>query len=274
MVKLFFLLSLLFTLNASAENLLHDKIHSYIGDMKYAKNKNFIDIIFEKESDFYIKTKVNVVKVLQTLKENGLLELFYNKPKMLKISFKTNANPLFFVKIMSDTLRGMGYYRYITEHSSLDISEFTWSIKLESEYAMDPILLRNQLRKRGCDIDDILRFNSTSWQYDIDMRDAHLDLSRVRDSEILEFNRSLYPHWIDVSQVKKIKIWALSGSTWYPYVAFYDKSMHLLKVYTRDDRTYQITLKLPVDTAYVKITDMYTLKNIKGGVRIKALGKR
>jgi len=274
LVRLFLFLTIFCTLSLFAQTQLHSKIESLIGEVKYEKNQTFIGIIFEKESNFYNGTKIDVVKILQTLKENGLLHLFYNKPQTLQIAFKTNATPLFFVKIMSDTLRSMGYYRYITEHSSLDNSEFTWSIRLQSEYAMDPILLRNQLRKRGCDIDDITRFTPTSWSYDIDMRDAHLDLDRIRESEVIEFNRSLYAHWLDVSSVKKIKLWALSGSRWYPYVAFYDKSMHLLKVYQRDDRTYQITLKLPKDSMYVKVSDMYTLKNIKGGMRIEAIGKR
>ena len=274
MVKNSLFLLLLFTLELIGSSQLHQRVESFIGKENYLKNRAFINIIFENERNFYIHNRVDDVKVVKTLKDNGLLHLFFDKPQRIEIKFSTNSNPLFFVKIMSDTLRGMGYYRYITHNASLDSSHFIWSIGLKSEYALDPIVLRNHLQKRGCQLEKIVRNSATSWEYVVDMRDAHLDVATIKASEIVEFNKSLYEHWLDVSHVKKISLWALSGSNWYPYITFYDRYMHLLKVYERDSKTYQITLKLPKDSAYVKIGDRYTLKNIKGGIRIKAIGER
>ena len=274
MVKKALFLLFLSVVTLLAEDRLHQRIESFIGKQEYLKHRSFINIIFEKEEEFYLHDRVDDVKVVKTLKDNGLLHLFFDKPRMVDITFLTNANPLFFVKIMSDTLQSMGYYRYITHNASLDSSHFIWSIRLKSEYALDPIVLRNHLQKRGCLLEKIVRNSATSWEYVVDMREAHLDVKRVKALEVVEFNKSLYEHWLDVSEVKKISIWALSGSSWYPYIAFYDRYMHLLKVYERDEQTYQIRLKLPKDCTYVKIGDRYTLKNIKGGIRVKAIGKR
>lgn len=274
MVKKTLFLLLLLTIGLLAESELHERVKSFIGESNYLKNRAFIAIIFEKERDFYLHDRVDDVKVVKTLKDNGLLHLFFDKPQRIDVKFSTNTNPLFFVKIMSDTLRGMGYYRYITHNASLDSSHFTWAIRLKSEYAIDPIVLRNHLQKRGCFIEKIVRNSAHSWEYVVDMRDAHLDVASIKASEVVEFTKSLYEHWLNVSHVKKVRIWALSGSNWYPYIAFYDRYMHLLKVYDRDNKTYQITLRLPKDSAYIKIGDRYTLKNIKGGIRIEAIGER
>jgi hypothetical protein len=69
-------------------------------------------------------------------------------------------------------------------------------------------------------------------------------------------------------------IWSLSGNNWYPYVSIYDKELHLLKVYKRDKKTRKITLQLPEETAYVKLADLYSLKNIKQGLRVQAKGTK
>ena len=273
MVKLFFLCSF-FSLQLFALSDLHLKIQSYITEEKYSKNLSYIKILFENEKAFYTFGKVDDVKVISKLKESGLLSLFYHEVRELDIAFKSNANPILFVKIISDTLRSMGYYRYITKRSLLDNSEFVYAISFESEYAIDPTLLRKELKKRGCDIEDISKHSMTSWSYKIDLKNAYLDLEKVYANERKKIRGSLYENWFDISEISKLKIEALSGSIWYPYVAFYDKSMHLLKVYKRDKKTYKVTFKLPKDSYYIKISDIYSLKNIKGGLRLESYSKR
>ena len=66
------------------------------------------------------------------------------------LNFETNGAALFFVKIMGDTLRNIGYYRYVTQESNLQSKRFKWTISLNSEYATDPIILQRELLKSGC----------------------------------------------------------------------------------------------------------------------------
>jgi len=255
-------------------NPLYEKINALIGDDAYARHKAFIKIIFADEDKFYTNSRVDVAIVISTLKDNGLLDLFFKKPQEMHLTFSSSGNPLFFVKIMSDTLSSMGYYRFITDRSKQDESGFFWTIRLTGEYAIDPILLKDALNKRGCSIVDIDRHSQTNWSYDIDMKNAYLMLKELKPFTEKVLKKSLYEHWLNVKSSKSLTIWSLSGNSWYPYISIYNKELHLLKVFKRDSRTKKLKLKLPDNTTYVKIADLYSLKNIKQGLRVQAQGNK
>ena len=247
----------------SKEDLLTQKIKTFLEPKVYKENKAFIEIIFSPKEEYYFSERVDVVKVAQTLKDNGLLNLFFVKPQELTLRFKTSGAPLFFVKIMGDSLRNMGYYRYVTKESTLNESEFIWTITFTSEYATDPLILQKELQKNGCDITDIQRESSVDWTYTVDMRDANLDIVRLDQNKEFQLKRSLYAHWLDVSSVQILKIKSSSRNNWYPYIAYYDRSMHLLEVIKKDKKVRTLTLEIPRYAKYIKISDLYTLKNIR-----------
>lgn len=257
---------------AEKKELLLEKIKALIGENAYARHIKFIEIIFADKDEFYTNKRVDVAKVILMLKDNGLLDLFFKKPKEMHLTFQSSGYPLFFVKIMSDTLQSMGYYRFITDWSKQDESGFFWTIRLTGEYAIDPVLLKNALQKRGCDIVDINRNSQTDWSYHIDMKNAYLMLDELLPDTQRVLKKSLYEHWLDARSAKSLTIWSLKGNNWYPYISIYDRELHLLKVYKRDRKTYKIKLELPEDTAYLKIADLYSLKNIKEGLRVEANG--
>lgn len=271
MVARFVLLLFLAVQGWSATALL-EKVRDFVGTETYEKNRSFIAIIFKDESGYYHNGHLDVVKVVETLKNNGLIQLFFTEPSHMTLTFKTNATPLFFVKLMGDTLRAVGYYRYITEYSKNDTEGFVWTIGLTSEYATDPILLRRELLKRGCDIVDMQRDDVFHWSYTVDMQNAHMDLRRISSGEVLELKSALSEHWLDVSDVKLLKMTSLRSNQWYPDLAFFDAQLHLLKSYKRDKKTWQIKLAMPRDAVYVRIGDLYHLKNIKEGLEIEAIG--
>jgi len=270
-VKLFFLLVIASSL-AMAENSLHEKIQSFIGDTAYQKNRSFIDIIFSEEASYYHNDHLDAVKVIETLKNNGLLKLYFSQAQTLELTFHANGAPLFFVTLMGDTLRSIGYYRYLTTYSKNNSDGFVWQISLNSEYITDPSVLRRELLKRGCDIVDIIRHDDAEWEYSVDMSQAHLDVATIATGEELLLKRSLTPHWIDISQVQRLKFTSLGSNSWYPYITFFDAKLHLLKVYKRDSKTWQLKMKVPEDAIYIKIGDLYNLKNIKDGLKIEATG--
>jgi len=272
MVKVF--LSLLFyvTLFANEDanitsqphlSALDAKIKTFLDNKSYQDNKKYIKIIFSPEQSFYNNDHIDVVKVVNTLKDNGLLKLFFKKPREFKLSFITSGSPLFFVKIMKESLRDIGYYRYVTVSSKLDNSEFRWDIVLTSEYATDPTILQKELAKDGCKILDIKRESPTKWTYVIDMNKAFLNLTKLSSGLEVELTRSLYAHWLDVSSVSKLRIVSSFRNSWYPYIAFYDNSLHLLKVIRKDSKTRYLNLTIPKNATYMKVSDMYSLKNIK-----------
>jgi len=282
MVKIFLICLFVFSFSIAEETqkidkkeLLIQKIKSLIDPAVFVKDKAYIDIIFSQKDDYFTKKGlVDSVKVIQTLKENGILKLFFKKPKEINISFKTEGRPLFFVKIMSDSLRNIGYYRYVTEESNLKDSKFTWKINLTSEYAADPLVLSIELNKSGCKIVDIIRDSATDWTYIIDMKEARLNTRVLQDGEEIKLKRSLYSYWLDVSKIKKLKISSSYRNNWYPYIAYYDKSLNLLRVIKRDTKRRRMTLNMKENTQYLKISDIYTLKNIKDALILTPEGER
>jgi len=279
MVKFLLLFALLFTFSFSEEiNLLEDvvvqddpltsKIKTFLDENTYTQNKEFINVIFDPKSSFYKNDRVDAVSVVQTLKENGLLKLFFNKPKEFRLNFKTSGSPLFFVKIMGDALRNIGYYRYVTTASNLDNSEFTWNINLTSEYATDPVVLQTELLKNGCQIIDLERNSAQEWTYVVDISRGFLNIKVLQSTQEVKLKRSLYSHWLDVSKIQKLKIVSSNRNRWYPHIAYYDSSLHLLKVLKEDNIYKKIMLSIPKNAKYIKISDLYTLKNVRDSLTL------
>jgi len=280
MVKIFllflFLVSSLFSneMISSDDTNLTLKIKSFIDEQEFQKNKDFIKLIFSPESNFYTQDRIDIVKVAQTLKENGLLNLFFKEPQELRLSFKTTGSPLFFVKIMGDTLRNIGYYRYVTVESNLDASAFTWTISLSSEHATDPLLLQKELQKSACGIIDIKRNSSNNWEYAIDSSNGQLNVVSLVDTQDIKLKRSLYAHWINVSKIQNLKISSSYRDSWYPKISYYNKQLNLLKVIEKDDKTKVINLQIPKCAKYIKISDIYTLKNVRDNLVLTPSGSR
>ena len=254
--------------------LLTQKIKTLINPNMYEQNKAYIDILFSPKTEYFVNDRVDAVKVIQTLKENGLLNLFFKTPSELTLRFKTSGSPLFFVKIMGDTLRNIGYYRYVTQESNLSNSEFTWTINLTSEYATDPLILQQELNKSGSQIIDIKRDSDTDWTYVVDMRSGRLNVESLQDGIEFSLKRSLYSKWLDVSKVKELRISSSRRNSWYPYIAQYDASLHLQKVEKHDNKRTNLTLKFSDNTHYIKISDIYSLKNIRDDLTLKPIGTR
>ncbi|MFA5455427.1 MAG: hypothetical protein WC272_08925 [Sulfurimonas sp.] len=274
MVKIFLLFTLLVSFSY-AEDLLIKKIQNLINPATFAKDRAYIDTIFSQKKDFYLDDgRVDTIKVIKTLKDNGILNLFFKTPRDINISFKTGGAPLFFIKIVGDSLQNIGYYKYVTKESKFNDSEFVWKINLTSEYAADPIILSQELKKNNCKIVDVIRDGETDWTYVIDIKNAKLDVSELEDGVEFKLKRSLYSYWLDVSSIDKIEVSSSARNDWYPYIAYYDKSLKLLKVMKIDAKKTNITLEIKEDTRYIKISDIYTLKNIKDDLVLKPTGKK
>jgi len=256
------------------DNQVLQKVQTFIDQNRYNANEEFIKIIFSPASNFYENDRVDVVKIVDTLKKNGLLKLFFDKPQELKLDFVSSGSPLFFLKVMRDSLRNIGYYRYVTVASHLNNLEFSWSITLLAEYATDPTLLQKELQKSGCKIVDIQRKSPTEWSYVVDTTQGYLNIEKLEASQEMKLNRSLYAHWLDVSNIKFLKIVSSYRNRWYPEISYYDSSLHLLKEVKSDKETSYINLKMPKNARYIKIADLYTLKNVKDALTLTPYGAK
>jgi hypothetical protein len=205
---------------------------------------------------------------MRTLKENGLLKLFFTSPQRMQLTFKSRTNPIFFAKIMNEALHLLGYTRYLLTNSSSVNGDVIWEIALTSEYAIDPLLLNQMLLRFGSKIEAIDRIDPYTWEYGIDTSNAFLRAVELQVNERKVIKSSLKAIWINAEQGNSVRLQSIIGNRWYPYIALYDQSLNVIKVINRDKITHSLNLSLPRGTKYIKLADRYQLSNMKQGIRV------
>lgn len=246
-----------------------DKIISLIGKKEYAVQKKLIGIIFKKRENYYINSeKVDTIGIIQKLKKNGLIDLFFNSPKNLKVTFSTIGDSLFFIKTVGDSLSSMGYRHFLTKELIKNGQEVQWSILLNTEYIIDPIFFSNELKKRGCFVSDISKISETYWRYDIDTQNIKLLAQRIELDSTTKLKKPIKPYWINVENALRLKLKSHRIDHWFPYIVFYDKNMNIVSYYEDKNMQKSLKLSIPQEAKYVKIDDIYTLDNIKRGLSI------
>jgi archaellum component FlaF (FlaF/FlaG flagellin family) len=264
------LISIFLVVSLNANDLLDQKIENFIGTQSYLTHKNLVNFIFKKEYQYITVDGLNYQTILKTLKENGLLTLAFNEPKNIEVTFKINSSPIKSLKILKDTLKSLGYYYYFTKHTVYDTDQsLTWTIKLKTEAAIDPLVLSNELFQHDCKIVNITKEENDKWVYELDTSNASLyDATYISNNEKVSFSKPLSPYFIKVDKASKIFIASKSLNSWLPYVVFYDDHLNILKV-SKEERVYRnLTLPIPENTKYIKISDLYTLFNIKRGLTV------
>ncbi len=268
MVK--FLLGLLLFVQVAYASSLDKSIENILGKHSYSSQKGLISVLFKNRSDFLVGNRVDILKVLQTLKDNKLLDLRFNETKNLQLSFATiDKKPLLFVKTMKDVLNSMGYNHTLTTKSARDESGFLWRVEIKSASMIDPLLLAKELRKRGGYLTSVKRYSKENWRYNISVSRAHLKVIPVPFNKKVSLRKPLNPYWIDVEGARALNLDSKNGNIWHPYIVFYDKDLKIIDNYTKERKSYNVSLKIPSGAKYVKIGDLYTLENIKRGLKIK-----
>jgi len=265
--KLFLILILSFSfLGAQA---LQDKIQSFVGVSKYETQKNLIQVLFAQTNNF-VKPNgdVDSVKVISTLKKNGLLQLLYDKPIQLRLAFRTHSDPLIFLKIVNESLEAMGYNYFLTNNALRDSAGFVWEIYLQTEHIVDPEAFANALAARGCTITNIVKNEDHYWFYDIDSSNAYLGAKKIDSGVTTPLGKPLKPYWIDVKNMREVTITVHAGDRWFPDVVFFDENLHLLSDVKSEESTRTLKLKVPSNAAYLKIGDAFMLENIKHGLSL------
>jgi len=267
LVKNIFLVLLLSTFALAN---LQEKIISFMGEHSYAKQENLIKILFKNQNSFYKQSDGNVdsLKVIQVLQKNGLLKLSYNTPMSLHITFVTDKNPLIFTRIISESLEAVGYNYFLTQEAQKSTDQFSWTINLKTKRVIDPTLFAKELEKRGCKIEDIIKKSDEEWVYEIDSHDAKLNALHLEPNTRVDLSKPIQPYWVASDQAESIKIRTSLADHWFPLVLFLDKGLHLISQTRIDERTYAITLPIPKNCKYIRISDIYTLDNIKRGLRV------
>lgn len=264
-----FCLVLFLLLSFLRADILDQKIKSLVGEKNYESHQRLINKLFQNRQDFYITSnRVDILKVIKVLKNNGLLKIFFESPKKNYITFKTNSNPVFFMKIIEETLINLGYYNFLTDEIKKDNDIFEWKISFILDYTLDPEIFTKFLIKNGCEITDIIRDDENSWEYTINANSAHTNSIEILPNEEKKLSRSLKDYWLKIDGGKKISIASYGGNRWYPKIVVYDKNLKILKIYKKEEKTNWLVMDLPLGSYYIKISDIFTLDNLKYGLKV------
>ncbi len=268
MLKLFLsTIILIASLNASSFN---EKIINIIGYDEYRINKSLIDYLFSNKNAYYLNGSLDYISVIEKLKYNGLLKTAFKSPKNLTITFKINADPIKSLKIISDSLRALGYYQYATKKLIYyKNTNLAWTITLRAQAAIDPLMLSKELFKHKCLLLDIRKEGDTKWVYVLNTSNSTVSKEKlIIAGEKVDLRKPLKPYFIKVNNVNSVSITSKSGNQWFPYIVFYDKHLNILEIVKKNKKHKEINIKVPYDTEYIKINDIYTLANLKRGLSV------
>lgn len=265
--KLLLILITALALNATSFT---QKIVNLIGYDEYRINKGLIDYLFSDESKYYSNGMINYIQVMEKLQENGLLKVSFNTPMSMTITFNINHDPIKSLKIISDSLKSLGYYHYFTKELIYDEEQnIKWTINLKTEAAIDPLMLSKELYENRCFIFDIKKEGLTKWLYTIDTSNSILsDAKKILANEKINLRKPLKPYLLEIENEKRLNIISRPGNQWFPYVVFYDEHLNILEIVKENNEKKGIRLAIPSYTKYIKIEDIYSLSNINRGLSV------
>jgi hypothetical protein len=256
-----------------ANQTLDDTIKSYVGSSRYETQKNLINVLFASSQDFLKSDgRVDSVKVMDVLKKNGLVRLLYPEPVHLRLAFRTQHEPLIFLKIINETLELMGYNYFLTNNALRDQAGFVWEIYLQTEHILDPVAFANALGARGCSITQIVKNSDHYWFYDINSKDAHLGVKSLENGVNTPLGKPLKPYWIRVKGAKEVIITAHISDQWFPDVVFFDEYLNVISDTKAEESARNLKLTVPQSAVYIKIGDTVMLDNIKRGLSLHVKG--
>ncbi len=262
-MRIFWLL--LFGLSLIASQI-DDRIVSLIGKRAYEQNRLILDTIFSKSDRFKKDGIIDIVAIAKVLKRLGLLETKLPQPQNQEIIFSSYDHPALFFRLCKEALKETLIYRYAITQIQKDEDGIVMAISLVSERIPDPIVMGDYLQRRGVKILGLERIGQ-KWRYLLDLSDAHIAAKRVDDHLKIKTKK---PLWIEVSQKKSLTIASQRGNHWHPLIFVYDRFLHPLMTIQKRVQTKKMDLSLPKGSYYIKISDRFTLKNMKNGFAIDA----
>ncbi len=242
-----------------------------MGKDSYHANRGLISVLFKDKAKF-IKNSgdANLLAVTKTLRENDLITLELKHISHIRLSFATKQkDALLFIKLVKEVLASLGYSHTLTIKARQDSSGFLWQIELRSTKMIDPYLIVSEFEKRGAEVTKIRRKSADNYRYNIDIQNSKIKTIQPTPNQELILKKPLKPYWIDVSGAKSIKITSQAGNAWHPYIVLYDAKLKIIDNYTKERKSYNISIKIPRNATYIKISDLYTLQNIKRGLKIR-----
>lgn len=281
-MKKILLFIFLFLFSFSKASDLNDKIRALTLPNVYKNNENFIKKIFSDERSFYKNNKLDVTKIVKTLKTNGLLNIKLPSPSNVNISFRINHSYvnddkepsfMFLSYATSNLLANMGYKYFYTTRATKQDSKISITYAMQSESNIDPVLIIDNLYKRGYSVIDITKDSNTHWIYDIVLNNTTiLDANFVKKGST-ELAKTNGKYWLMSNNEGILNITPKDNIKWYPKILVFDSNMNIIKSVMMTNPSNNYSIDITNDARYIMITDNYKSTILNNGIVLNFKGK-
>ncbi len=249
-----------------------DEAKGMLSARSVAGHQRLLALLFSRDADFRTAGGYDVGKIAGVLKENGLLRTALPTEREVRVSFQSgeDESPTLFLKVVGGALLQTGVPAPLTRGARFDGSVYRWDIAYKSASLPDPQALQKALRRYGARLARARLTQEGDWFFLIKTDRAFLPVARLRAGQSRRVLRPLRPIWFDVSAIKSVTFRENPGSHWYPSVTVYDKMLNVLSVKRPRQRTRYLRLRLPRTARYVKVTDRFSIENLRYGLRVDA----
>ena len=256
-VFLFFLFINLFAFN-------NIKVENLMGKEKFQTYNKLLDKIFVDNNN-------SIKNIVMKLKNNGLLDLFFDEAKLIQIKFIFEGNEnILNNKILNDTLTSLGYYYFYPIKIIKKGNKFELNIEFKSEHYIDPVSFINEIESRGCKVLDIYKEDEI-YNYKLSCNKINIKKAKLLTEDKTKYIDASGIYWFENNNFEKLYINTKIIDYWHPSVWFYDDKLNLLNNIKINKKTINLTLKIPAGCKYIKITDIYSAENFKRGIIVKGL---
>ncbi|EIK3632357.1 hypothetical protein LJ209_001463 [Campylobacter coli] len=226
-------------------------------------------LLFPSSSYMDNKGNPDIAKISRILKTNSLINLTLPEPRTLKLNFKAKADSVVFFKILTDALTNLGYIYFIPTDMILRDGNIDYTIQVESQYILDPGALYALLKDNSVYIDNIKRIGTYDYEYDLNFENAQLNTNidlKLNSTQALE--RPLKDYVFTLQGASNLMIDAHDADFWFPKVLFLDKNLNLIKAVKSQAQNNHFSELIPSGAVYAIVSDMYSLDNIRRGLKI------
>lgn len=249
-----------------------ESIENFIGKDSFYTNQNFINRLFRDKQKFYISEQnIDYFAVLKTLKDNGLLELVFKQPSEVRIRFIAKTKPIFLTRLVNSTLSSLGYSYFTVAKARYSQEQSDLTFLLVTEHIVDPVVMLNELKKRGLNAKRVYRENAFDWVYDLNIQDWTMVNATILDTTTrLELKNISGEYWFVAKSAGSLKITKKNNRIdWYPRIVLFDKNLQILEIITQESLAKSAEITINDKTAFVMVTDLNNPARLKYGITIQ-----
>lgn len=174
------------------------------------------------------------------------------------------------IRLLTQAFNALGYKLDI---SSVKISERNGELAAQASgmRVFSDSGLREKLREEGIEVEKSV-YDAGELLLILHTENAFWNVPILSSEESgAELKRTNTPQWFRVNDAQKLRIQPPYAGKWYPDIAFFDRSMHLISSLRETKPGGELELEIPGGAYYLKISNVQGMKLLKEGMWIEAV---